>query len=85
MIVSNGIGNTLTDVANDINSGTPQNIFSDVGTGLSNGDGWAVLLTVVGGWFLIKILAAPKKIAESAKRVKFSAPVSLGAAKKKKK
>ena len=85
MIVRTGLGNTLTDVAGDINAGTPQNIFSDIGSGLGNGDGWAVLFLVVAGWAVVKILKAPKRIAESAKRIKFSSPVSIGGVRKKKK
>lgn len=46
MIVNSGLGNTLTDISDDITASNYTGIAGSLITGLANGDGWAYMLSL---------------------------------------
>ena len=59
MIVTS-LGNTLTDVADDITSANYINVPVSVGSGLINGDGWAIMLSLTGLYLIYKLVNGAK-------------------------
>lgn len=58
MIVSTGLGNTVTDVASEINSGSYSSVPMTLVEGLLAGDGWAYMLTATGLWLGYKVVTS---------------------------
>jgi hypothetical protein len=55
---SSGLGNTLTDVGSDVNSGQYINLPNTLVQGLINGDGWAYGIVFSLGYILYRAFGA---------------------------